>query len=744
MHRNANTYASAIALAAAAGILTIGTTSAVGQANSGAYTTEQAAAGKAAYSAACAACHQDDLRGSGDALPLTGRAFMTGWANRSVKDLYDKIHTTMPYGNGGSLDEATYLNLVAYILQVNGAKAGTHTLAPTDGVRVSAIATGTAPSANVTAAGSVNSPTPAQSATAAAATPARPAPARPATGAAARGASLPARVGTPGYDADTGASMNRGFGQTVVGKIASYTPVTDAMLENPPAGEWLIGRGNYQSWSYSPLTQINAANVRNLRLAWVWAMNEGGANQPSPIVHDGVMFLGNTYNTMQALDAKTGDLLWENRVGPVPSRPNYGGMRSIGVYGDKVYFAANNGILHALDAKTGKLIWSTPLSSKKTNNTSGVLIIRGKILTGLTGCGSDCYISAYDAETGKRVWKFDTIAKKGQPNGDTWGNLPDAERTGAETWIQGSYDPLLKTTYWGVAQAKPWRRDLRGSGDGATDYANSTVALDPDTGQLKWFYNHAPGESFDLDEVFERIVIDHGDQKTVMSSGKIGILWKLDRITGKYLDSREMVFQNLYGSQDPKTGLLSYRKDVLGQKVEQWLSSCPGAAGGKDWQAMSYNPPTDTLIVPLHQSCSLMLGNGQQQLYEMPGTNGNLGRLSAYETATMKPLWTFQQRSPFLSSVLSTAGNIAFVGDYDRRFRAVDVKTGKTLWMSRLGTTVQGYPISFSVDGKQYIAVSTGLGGGSPQAKPTALLSDDVHRPGNGAALYVFALPDDE
>ena len=139
-----------------------------------------------------------------------------------------------------------------------------------------------------------------------------------------------------------------------------------------------------------------------------------------------------------------------------------------------------------------------------------------------------------------------------------------------------------------------------------------------------------------------------------------------------------------------------------------------------------------------------MLGNRQQQLYEMPGTNGNLGRLSAYETATMKPLWTFQQRSPFLSSVLSTAGNLAFVGDYDRRFRAVDVKTGKTLWMSRLGTTIQGYPISFSVDGKQYIAVSTGLGGGSPQAKPTALLADDVHRPGNGAALYVFALPDDE
>jgi alcohol dehydrogenase (cytochrome c) len=537
--------------------------------------------------------------------------------------------------------------------------------------------------------------------------------------------------------------MNRGFGHTVVGTIAKYAPVTDAMLKNPPAGEWLIGRGNYQSWSYSPLTQINTGNVKHLRLQWVWAMNEGGANQAAPLVHDGIMFLGNTYNTVQALDAKTGELLWENRVGPAPSRPNYGGMRSIGIYGDKVYFAANNGILHALEAKTGKLVWSTKLSEKRVNNTSGVIIINGKVVTGLTGCNDDCYISAYDAETGKRVWKFDTIAHTGQPGGDTWGGLPDAERSGAETWIQGSYDPDSNTTFWGTAQAKPWRRDLRGTGNGATDFANSTLALDGDTGKLKWSYNHFPGESFDLDEVFERVLINHGDQKTVMNIGKTGILWKLDRTTGKYIDSIEAVFQNLYTSQDPKTGLLTYRKDVENQKVTDWLSSCPGAAGGKDWQAMSYNPPTDTLIIPLHQSCSMMLGNGAQQLYEMPGTDGNLGRLAAFETGTMKPLWSFQQRSPFLSSVLSTGGNLAFVGDFDRRFKAVDVKTGKTLWMSRLGTTVQGYPISFSIDGKQYIAVSTGLGGGSPQAKPIALLGNDVRRPGNGAAMYVFALTDD-
>ena len=161
--------------------------------------------------------------------------------------------------------------------------------------------------------------------------------------------------------ADNGAGMIRSFGQTMVGDIKNYTPVTDAMLTNPPEGDWLVGRGNYAGWSYSPLKQIDSGNVHDLQLQWVWAMNEGGANETSPIVHDGIMFLGNTYNTMQALDAKTGELLWENRVGPAPSRPNYGGMRSIAVWGDKVYFAGNDAVLHALDAKTGKLVWSTPL-----------------------------------------------------------------------------------------------------------------------------------------------------------------------------------------------------------------------------------------------------------------------------------------------------------------------------------------------------------------------------------------------
>src|SRR6202161_861536 len=159
---------------------------------------------------------------------------------------------------------------------------------------------------------------------------------------------------------------------------------------------------------------------------------------------------------------------------------------------------------------------------------------------------SHCYISAYDANTGQRAWKFATVADAGQPGGDTWNGMADDQRAGAETWIAGTYDPTLNLTYWGTAQAKPWRRDLRGSGNGATLFANSTLALDVDTGKLKWYFSHSPGETFDLDEVFERVLIDHGDQKTVMTIGKPGILWKLDRTNGKYLDSRQTVFQNIY------------------------------------------------------------------------------------------------------------------------------------------------------------------------------------------------------
>ncbi len=543
-------------------------------------------------------------------------------------------------------------------------------------------------------------------------------------------------------------------GLSLEGHIQNYTPVTEATLTHPADGDWPMFRRTYQGWSYSPLNQITTENVRGLQVKWMWALYEGGTSEITPIVHDGIMFLSESGNTVQAVDTRTGNLLWENRLGPAPRSAGPGSSteetRSLGLWGNNVYVATPQANLYALDARSGKVVWETSLVDNKPGiggNTGGVMVIHGKVITGLTNCGrkgsgDHCFISAYDAATGKRDWKFTTVALTGQPGGDSWGGMPDNDRMGGESWIAGTYDPDLNTTYWGTAQAKPWRRDLRGSKDGDTDYANSTLALDPDTGKLKWYFNHAPGETLDLDEVFERVLIDHGDQKTLMTIGKPGVLWKLDRVSGKFLDARQTVFNNVYAGFDMKKGKPILRKDIIDQKVDQWLSSCPGPEGGHDWPATSYHQPSDTLIVPLSQSCVLMLGNGSQVYYEMPGTEGNMGRLSAYRTADMKPLWSFQQRAPFLTAALSTAGNLAFIGDFDRTFRAVDVRNGKTLWKIRLPTTVQGHPVSFSVDGKQYIAVTTGLGGGSPEEKPTTMLTE-VHRQPNGQTVVVLGLPDE-
>jgi alcohol dehydrogenase (cytochrome c) len=325
------------------------------------------------------------------------------------------------------------------------------------------------------------------------------------------------------------------------------------------------------------------------------------------------------------------------------------------------------------------------------------------------------------------------------PGGDTWGDLPDDRRSGADAWIAGTYDPQLNLAFWGTGQAKGSSRDQRGpSGDAL--YSNTTLALNPDTGALKWYFQNAPGETLDLDEVFERVLIDHGPQKTVMTVGKSGLMWKLDRVTGRFLDVTETVFQNVWASIDMKTGRTTYREDILEKKPGQAVASCPSPSGGHNWQSTSYDPSNDLLLLPLSQNCA-MYGGGPQLFFEMPGTNGNLGRVSAYETRTMRPVWTFQQRSPFLTGIMSTAGGVAFVGDFNRVFRAFEVKTGKTLWETRLPTTAAGYPVTFSVGGEQFVAVPTGYNGGSPQGKPSTMLRGEVNRPTIGHGVYVFGLP---
>jgi len=694
-------------------LLSLGLAACGGESSTSVSTTQSAApvvtfasqveAGAEAYAINCAICHGANLEGSTLGPLLSGFSWVRRWGTQTPTLLLGNIQANMPPGGNESITEEDYLNIVAHMLQVNGVDGVTEALATTsDFVIEDSISR------------------------------------------------MVAQRNRPVPPAPEGLTVN---GNTE--DFIPFIPLTDAMLRDPDPADWPMMRRNFYAHSYSPLDQINTKTVKNLQLEWVWNMHEGDS-EPAPLVYNGIVYLINPGNVIQALDGKTGELIWEHWTGPA----NRQDMRNIAMYNDKIIQATTDARLVALDARTGEQLWETAIAdnTKGFSNSSGPIVADGKIINGLAGCSryipEDCYISAYDANTGELLWQFETIAEMDEPGGDTWGGLDNVFRAGGETWITGSYDPDLRLTYWGTAQQKPWvpvSRHMTIYDVGL--FTNSTVAVNVDTGQLDWYFQHVPAEALDLDEVFERVLVNRGDDKFVFSIGKHGILWKNDRITGEFIGFKETVFQNAFTDIDPETGAVTYREDIQNAQLNEWTSACPSSAGGKDWHSMSYHPPSGLIIAPLSQTClenaareiALVQGGGgvgaSRKFFEMPGTNGNLGKVGAYDVDTMEEVWSHQQRASLHTGTISTGGDLVFVGDLDRRFKALDVSTGEILWETRLGTSVQGHPVSFAIEGKQYIAVTTALGGTSPRTVP-GVIATEISYPRWGNAIYVFSLPD--
>ena len=552
-----------------------------------------------------------------------------------------------------------------------------------------------------------------------------------------------------------------------------FVPVTDAMLQNPADGDWLMWRRTLDGWGYSPLDQIDRDNVGDLRMVWTRAL-AAGAQQGTPIAYGGTLYMPNPNDIIQAIDAVTGDLQWEYRR-DIPDDVNdyLGGLisvnRNIAIWDDMIIDTANDDYVFALNATTGELVWETQLFDYTQNparHSAGPIVANGKVISGRS-CrprrGPEaCVIMAHDAETGEEIWRRRLIPAPGEPGDESWGGVPYEERAHVGSWMVPSFDPELNLVYVGTSVTSPAPKFMLGGVDNKHLYHNSTLALDAETGEIVWYYQHL-NDSWDLDHPFERLLVDTavapdasevtwinpriqpGETRRVVTGvpGKTGVVYTLDRETGEFLWARNTVTQNVISDIDGATGAVTENAELVFSALGQEVLACPTWNGGKDWEAGAYSPLTNTMYMPLRNACARMLattaaGTSHYALAVRnqiaPGTD-QVGTVHAISAETGETVWLHEQRAATMSLV-ATGGGLVFGGDNNGRFKAWDQETGEVLWEINLGSAVTSFPISYAVDGRQYIAVGTGT---ASTASLFGRLTPEI-RPSAGNNLFVFAL----
>ena len=701
------------------------------------FTELQATRGQAAYMESCAACHGPNLNDGQFAPAVKGAPFRANWRGRSPEALRALITKRMPPASPGSLSGRTYADIEAFLLRENGYEAGTLELAASS-----------APDASATA--SKNAAVDEHD-------------------------SVARTVGgnlVDNQDAEYRAAI---AARQVL--LNGLTPVSDAMLRDPAAADWLMWRGTYATLGYSRLDQINKSTVRNLGVAWTLALPPS-ANEAAPLVHDGVLFIEGG-NTVEAINAADGSILWQY-VRALPDELHNGRdarMKGLAIYADKLFAPTADGHIVALDVRTGELRWDRAVVTPEQgvhpgqfdgaffHISGGPLLVHGKVIVGVSlgiDIGGGDFIVGLDAQTGDEKWRFNTIARPGQPGGDSWNGAPVNERYGAGVWSIGSYDPDLNLVYFGTGNTYDVgtllaRRSRKSAPNNDALYTDSTVALDADTGKLSWYYQHMNRDVWDLDWAFEQSLItlpvNGKPTKLVVTGGKSAIFDALNRVDGKYEFSKDLGLQNLVASIDPTSGR-KIIKPAFEPQAGRTDVICPAATGARSWPATAYDPASGYLYVPLlDNNCmdyswverdadKIAAGGMDVRLggRPKPDNDGKFGRIEAIDLKTNRVVWSERQRAPIASSLLASSGGLVFGGARDRRFRAYDAATGKVLWQVVLNASPSSSPATYSVDGVQYVVVVAG-GGGAFDAGSRSL-TPEIIDPAAGTTLWVFKLLD--